>query len=329
MRRYRRHVAWASCSVMHPEGRARTAVRCPPSLRILGAPGGNIRPRWGIANLFSRWQSLQRHEDWAIAVGALGRGALVVAVSVAAGVALGLNLRGSSAAKPISAATTTVQVVGTRGAGAHPAAIPTLLEGARDPQDLILSQAIPTDATLDSAHYVSESPQQLIVTWDRSHFTPNGMAAIWQRRGMAIWERDPGSATTWHHAYTFENQIKNDQDTVDGFEVRTGDISGDGRPEVLIRFSGDGSSGPGTYHLFVSDGRQLRQPLIKGLPDDAGTIAFVPGALRVTEGVDAHFNTSPHCCFRKVRTTVMRWLKGHLVSIQRSVGPNRRGWPPG
>ena len=253
----------------------------------------------------------------------------MVAASGAAGVALGLHLSDKNAEKPVDAVTSTVEVVGTRGAVAHPAVIPVVLEGARDPQDLFLSQAIPSDATLDSARYVTESPEQLIVTWDRSHFTPNGMAAIWQRRGIAIWQRDAGGATTWHRVYTFENQIMNDENTVDGFGVRTGDISGDGRPEVLVRFSGDGSSGPGTYHLFVSDGRQLRQPLIKRLSEDEGSVAFVPGALRINEGVDGHFTMSPHCCFRKVRTTVLHWRRGHLVPIRRSVGPNRHGWPPG
>jgi hypothetical protein len=146
---------------------------------------------------------------------------------------------------------------------------------------------------------------------------------------MSIWQLGPGSATTWHRIYTFENPITNNEDTVDGFAVTTGDISGDGRPEVLVFFAGDGSAGPGTYRLFVNDGQRLRQPLVKRLSQDEGTISFGRGVLLVAEGVDGHFSRSPHCCYRKVRTTLLGWNQRHLVTLRHSVRLNHRGWPPG
>jgi hypothetical protein len=69
-------------------------------------------------------------------------------------------------------------VNGSRTAKRRPAPIPTLLEGATDPHRLTLSSAVPIDANLDSADYVTRAPSQLIVTWDRAHLTRDGQAAI-------------------------------------------------------------------------------------------------------------------------------------------------------
>jgi hypothetical protein len=204
------------------------------------------------------------------------------------------------------------------------------LEGATDPQKLILASAIPSDATLESAAYVERAPKQLVVTWNRERLT-RSHAAIWQRRGVAIWQLDRGKGVaTWHRVYTFENALTNREGTVWGFRVSTGDISGDGRPEILVFFDRDGSAGAGTYHLFANTGFRLQQPLVKSLSMDEGTISFSRRGLRVNEGIDRHLPaTSPHCCFRKVRSTLLRWNGSRLVTIERTVRPNRKIWPPG
>jgi len=241
--------------------------------------------------------------------------------------AIGLTLH--TGTRTITLRATTVEVVnGLRSAAARPAPIPTLLEGANNPHDLTLASAVPSDATLDSADYVTAAPKQLIVTWERAHLTSNGRAAMWQRHGMAIWQRDPGDAATWHRVFTFENPITNTEDTVDNFRVTTGDISGDGRPEVLVFFDTDGSAGSGTYHLFTNTGFQLRQPLVKRLSLDEGTISFEHGALAIHEGLD-HYGLGIHCCFRKMKTTLARWNGHRLMTLRWTMGPNQRGWPPG
>ena len=266
---------------------------------------------------------------WSLSVrrGAALRLAVVLAVGVTAGLAIGLTLH--TGTRTITLRATTVEVVnGLRSAAARPAPIPTLLEGANNPHDLTLASAVPSDATLDSADYVTAAPKQLIVTWERAHLTSNGRAAMWQRHGMAIWQRDPGDAATWHRVFTFENPITNTEDTVDNFRVTTGDISGDGRPEVLVFFDTDGSAGSGTYHLFTNTGFQLRQPLVKRLSLDEGTISFEHGALAIHEGLD-HYGLGIHCCFRKVKTTLARWNGHRLMTLRWTMGPNQRGWPPG
>jgi hypothetical protein len=164
------------------------------------------------------------------------------------------------------------------------------------------------------------------VTWERAHLRNN--AAVWQRVGMAIWQLDRGQAAVWHRVYTFENPLTNSPETVEGFRVTTGDISGDGRPEVLVFFDSGGSAGNGTYHLFANSGYRLRQPLVMPLSNDDGAITFAKHALVVRRGLD-HRGAGIHCCFRRVRTTILRWNGNHLTTVQRTVGPNLRGWPAG
>jgi hypothetical protein len=216
---------------------------------------------------------------------------------------------------------------GASSAGRIPAPIPTVLEGSADPHALVLGRAVPIDATLDSADYVTEKPRQLIVTWDRSRLARDGAGAIWERRGLAIWQLDRGHESTWHRVYTFETPVNN-QVGVEGFGVKLGDISGDGRPEILIFFDTDGSAGGGTYHVFASVGNRIRQPLVKALALDQGMIGFAHGQLVVLEGVDFRGN-GIHCCYRKVRETWLRWNGRRLVKSRELVRRNQRGWPPG
>ena len=235
------------------------------------------------------------------------------------GVVVAMTSGSQAHARTIRATTTTFQVVnGSKSAKRTPAPMPTVLEGSTDPHSIVLSSAIPADANLDSADYVEEKPRQLIVTWEREHLTRDGQAAIWQRRGIAIWELvRPNHASSWRRVYTYETPVNN-QVGVEGFDVSVGDVSGDGRPEILVFFDTDGSAGGGTYRLFVNSGYRIRQALVKDLARDQGTITFAHEALVVLEGV-GYGGPGIHCCYRKVR----------LVIVRRIVRKNRRGWPPG
>ena len=248
-------------------------------------------------------------------------GVVVLAVGLAAGLALGLS-HGNTATRTLTA--TTVEVVnGERNAGPHPAPIPNFLEGARGPHELDLADAVPRDASLLRAYYVDQKPQQLIVTWGRVHRDRNWRAE-WERRGIAIWQRDPGLyADTWHRVFTFENPLTKALGTVEDFFVTTGDISGDGRPEVLVNFYRGGSAGLGTYHLFANSGPQLRQPFVKELRLDHGAVSIEHGTLVMREGLE-HFSANIHCCYRKVRTTIARWNGHRLVTVRSTVDPIRR-----
>jgi hypothetical protein len=252
----------------------------------------------------------------------------LVAVGLGAGIGVDLTAHVNRASTTTVLATTVEVISGARSAGAFPDPIPSVLEGATNPHQVVLASTVPADANLDSADYVEGRPEQLIVTWDRAHLTPNGQAAVWERRGIAIWQLDSGNAARWHRVYTFENAITNAPNVAMGFEVTTGDISGDGRPEVLVFFDTDGSAGSGTYHLFANTGYQLRQPLMQKLSMDQGTVSITRGALRISQGLE-YRGPGIHCCFRKVRITLLRWTGHRLVTTQQTVRRNNRGWPPG
>jgi hypothetical protein len=250
----------------------------------------------------------------------------MLAIAFGCGLGVGLLTRSEGRTRTVHA--TTVEVVnGSKAARRVPAPIPTLLEGATDPHRLALSSAVPIDANLDSADYVTRAPRQLIVTWDREHLTRNGQAAIWERRGVAIWQLDRGTAATWHRVYTRETPVNN-VTGIEGYEVSLGDASGDGRPEVLIFVDNDGSAGAGSYHLFADVGYRVRQVFAKSLSQDEGTISFAHRALVVLQGV-GYYDRGPHCCFRKVRERWLRWDGRRMRTIRHVVRKNRRGWPPG
>jgi hypothetical protein len=248
----------------------------------------------------------------------------LVAIGFGAGVAVAFTTR--SETHSIRSTTRFEVVNGSKSAGRAPAPIPTLLEGSTDPRGLPLSSAVPVDANIDGADYVTRAPKQLVVTWNRERLTRGG-TMIWERRGMAIWQLDRGRAASWHRVYTYETPINNVVG-IEGFGVSLGDISGDERPEVLVFFDTDGSAGGGTYHLFANTGYRLRRPLVKSLSMDQGTIAFSRGRLVIREGVDFR-GPGIHCCYRKVRVTWLRWDGERLVTIRRTLRKNRRSWPPG
>src|SRR5919201_1376158 len=133
----------------------------------------------------------------------------LLVVPFGAGVAVAVLTRSENPTRTVELTTTKVEVInGSRRAGRVPVPIPTLVEGSTDPHGLALSNAVPIDANLDSADYVERRPRQLIVSWDRVHFTRNGQSAIWQRRGIAIWQLDRGNAASWHRVYTYETPVK-------------------------------------------------------------------------------------------------------------------------
>lgn len=256
-------------------------------------------------------------------------GFALLAVGFGGGLAVSLAAHSRTHTRTVRATTTTFQVVnGSKSAGRTPAPLPTAVDGSTDPHSVVLSSAIPADANLDSADYVEQKPRQLVVTWDREHLTRDGQAAIWQRRGIAIWElARPNDAGSWNRVYTHESLVSN-QVGLEGFDVSLGDMSGDGRPEIVVFFDTDGSAGGGTYHLFANSGYRVRQPLVENLAQDQGTLAFAHKALVVLEGVDFR-GPGIHCCYRKVRETWLRWNGRRLVTVRRIARKNRRGWPPG
>jgi hypothetical protein len=91
-------------------------------------------------------------------------GLAVLAIAFGGGLGVGLLTRSEGHTRTVQA-TTVEGVNGSKTARLAPTPIPTLLEGATDPHRLALSSAVPIDANLESADYVTRPPRQLIVTW--------------------------------------------------------------------------------------------------------------------------------------------------------------------
>jgi hypothetical protein len=83
-------------------------------------------------------------------------GLLLLAIAgVGVGVGIGIGLSSRSTARPTTVRATTYEVIsGERRAGIRPAPLPAVLEGAVSPEDLVLSDAVPADATVDRAAYI-------------------------------------------------------------------------------------------------------------------------------------------------------------------------------
>jgi hypothetical protein len=163
-------------------------------------------------------------------------------------------------------------------------------------------------------------PRQLVVTWLRPR---------WDRLGVAIWQLNTRRSSTWHRVYTHEERFTNETN-IHGYRISLGDISGDGRPEVLVAADRGGSGGYYTYYLFANRGPQLYQPLTKELSLDQGTVSFGHQSLVIKEEVAPDFHGA-HCCYLRVRETWLRWegARRRLVVVRRQVRQNVRRWPPG
>jgi hypothetical protein len=231
-----------------------------------------------------------------------------VAVTLA-GLAFGGGLLAGSltTGSTVTVTTTAFEAINNpREASRGLAPLPTLIAGAIDPRRIPLWTAVPVDANLDSAAFVVQPPEQLVVTWDRA-----------ERQGIAVWQLDSIETARWHRVYTREETRSN----VLEYDAALGDVTGDGRPEILVFESTGGSAGNGSYHLLMSTGARLREVFAKRLSWDEGRILLGRGALIVREGVD--FVGTIHCCYRNVRETWLRWNGRRLFTLCTDVHRNR------
>lgn len=116
----------------------------------------------------------------------MSRWVAVVLVGLAFGGGL---LAGRLTTRSVRTVTTTAfeAINSPRDASRGSASLPTLIGGAIDPRRLPLWTAVPVDANLDTAAFVVQSPQQLVVTWDRGY-----------RRGIAVWQLVSIKTAAWH-----------------------------------------------------------------------------------------------------------------------------------
>lgn len=252
--------------------------------------------------------------------------ALVAGATAGAALDATLGLSGPTTIRSRAVTPSLTQtVVGTvrRAASpARPAPVPTILPGDPNPHHLHLSDAVPTDAALIGVWY--PAAHQVLVQWERDF----GGRPPYEEFGLTLYEFERrNSEFPWRMVWKFR---RTEEDRVARLgPVQVGDFTGDGRADLVVFVDTDGSAGCGTYRAWVNAGQATHLVLRRLLCMDQGQIVLRGSRLIVTQGLD-FAGPGIHCCYRRVRTTVLRWNGARLSVIASYVGPNsRRAWPPG
>jgi hypothetical protein len=115
--------------------------------------------------------------------------------------------------------------------------------------------------------------------------------------------------------------------------VETGDLSDDGRKDVLVFDDTDGSGACGDYRAILTGSGTARAAFTQSLCEDQGSIHVAPGGLlfRLGERRDPKTRNQTHCCYLFARTTLKRWSgRGWLVVSTTLVRrPKDRPYPGG
>jgi len=246
---------------------------------------------------------------------------IALVAGAAAGAALDASIRPSKGIRTVtrSRTDTVVATVRRTASPARRAPVPDLLPGDPNPHHLKLSDAVPADAELTGAWY--PAAHELLVQWDRDF-----EEQPYEEFGLTLYEYDgQQSEYPWRKAWLLR---RTETERVAGLRLQVGDFTGDGRANFVVFVDTDGSAGCGTYRAYVNRGPATRLVLRRSLCLDQGQVVLRRSRLLVTEGVD-FAGPGIHCCYRRVRRTVLRWDGTRLRYVSTRVGPNHRRWPPG
>jgi hypothetical protein len=115
--------------------------------------------------------------------------------------------------------------------------------------------------------------------------------------------------------------------------VETGDLSGDGRRDVLVFDDTDGSGACGDYRVVVTGPGTARAAFTRSLCEDQGSIHVARGGLLFSLGErkDPTTRNQIHCCYLFVRRTLKRWSarRWRVVSSTLVRRPPGRTYPGG
>src|SRR5205807_6546719 len=114
------------------------------------------------------------------------------------------------------------------------------------------------------------APPQVVVSWQRASLLDSDL----DTGGIVIWQR-VGRSASWRRAYSLLFPAYR----VFGLSVRTGDVNGDGRDDLLLFEDMGGSGGCGIYRLLAAVGGRMKQLAVRHACDDNATLVLRHGAL--------------------------------------------------
>jgi hypothetical protein len=189
------------------------------------------------------------------------------------------------------------------------------------PDRLDLAALVPADSSPTNEWRLvggKDAPDQIAVSWTRT------FAYQHKERGLVIWQQTP--RFRWKRVYSLITDSGNDSypSSVDEVSATSGDVTGDGHPDLLIDAAEYGTGTCGTFTLLGTVGQHLRRLLRVWACGDRVNVQLVPRALLIASRFDKDPATSTmiHCCYRRVRKTLLRWPDGTLRRTV-SVAPYR------
>jgi hypothetical protein len=193
--------------------------------------------------------------------------------------------------------TQTITASGASGPSAH--VIPRVV-GALRMDAVAYGELVPLDAAVESGAVLGGEPPEIVITFDRSY----GERRPYHESAVAVWRR-AARGSDWRRifllrAFGEDNDLRLDD---------TGDVTGDGRHDVLLFQDQDGSGGCGVWRLLADARGRVRQLWARrGCADDAA-VTIENGRLLSYQGVvkDPKSGTYVHCCWSVWRRTARRW----------------------
>ena len=194
--------------------------------------------------------------------------------------------------------TQTVSASGATGPSAH--FIPSVARGLRT-DAVAYDILVPADSAVESGAVLGGRPPELAVTFARNYDdrTPYHESAV------EFWRRD-ARGSTWRRifllrAFGEDNRLRLDD---------TGDVTGDGRRDVLVFQDRDGSGGCGVWRLFADAGGRVRELWAHSGCADTFAATIAGGRLLAYQGIvkDPKSGTYIHCCWSVWRRTARQWL---------------------
>jgi len=209
--------------------------------------------------------------------------------------------------------TTRTRTVTTAIAGGYAHHVPRTAY-ALDLSAVDYGRLVPLDARVNTGVVLGGKPPEIVVAFARDY----DEHPPYHESAVEFWRRD---ARAWHRIYMLRKFGIDNYLRVD----KTGDVTGDGRRDVLVFQDQDGSGGCGVWRLFADAGGRLRELWVRRGCADTLAVTLTRGALVTYDAVfgskDPKTDGYVHCCRRVWRRTSRSWRGPSPAEARTWTGP--------